>query len=74
MISNKETLFVGSKIIDNNKTFPGILLRYQNDYSDCPIYQIECQMFVIIDYYKFLFNEDKIKIIKKNINFPYNTK
>lgn len=72
LYNEKKIVTAHNEIIDNNKTFSGILLRYQNEYSECSIYQIECQMFVLIDYYKFLFNEDKTKIIKQNINFPYN--
>ena len=29
-------------------------------------------MLVIIDFYKLLFNENKEKIIAKNLNYPYN--
>lgn len=72
LYNEKRIVVSNNEIIDNNKLYPGILLRYQNEYTECPIYQIECQMFLIIDFYKLLFNEDKKKIIIKNLNFPYN--
>jgi|TARA_B110000858_G_scaffold120765_1_gene137832 hypothetical protein len=72
LYNEKKTVIAHNKIIDNNIVYQGILLRYQNDYSECPIYQIECQMLVIIDFYKLLFNENKEKIIAKNLNYPYN--
>ena len=72
LYNEKKIVCSYNEIIDNNLSYPGILLRYQNDYSECPIYQIECQMFILTDFYIFLFNEDKQKIINKNLDFPYN--
>ena len=72
LYNEKKIVIVHNKIIDNNIIYPGILLRYQNDYSECPIYQIECQMLLIMDFYELLFNENKKKIITKNLYFPYN--
>ena len=73
MYSEKNIIFSANEIIDNNFKYSGILLRYQNSYTECKIYQIECQLFIIHDFYKFLFNEDKNKIICKNLKFPYGT-
>lgn len=59
------------KISDNHIIHEGIVLRYQNEYTECPIYQMECQMFIIYDYYNFLMNESPRKIERKNLIFPY---
>ena len=72
LYNEKKIVTSHNEIIDNNISYSGILLRYQNEYSNCPIYQIECQMFILVNFYKFLFNEDKLKIKKQNINYPYN--
>lgn len=71
LYNEKNIIFSANEIIDNNIKYDGMLLRYQNEYTECKIYQIECQLFIIHDFYKFLFNEDKNKIICKNLNFPY---
>jgi hypothetical protein len=72
LYNEKKIVISHNEIIDNNISYSGILLRYQNEYSNCPIYQIECQMLILINFYKLIFNEDKNKIKKQNINFPYN--
>lgn len=34
-------------------------LRYKNDYIDCPIVQLECQLYLIEDYYDSIYGKSK---------------
>jgi len=34
-------------------------LRYKNEYSECPIKQLECQLYIISDYYNALYGNAK---------------
>ena len=36
-------------------------LRYKNEYSECPIKQLECQLYIISDYYNALYGNAKRK-------------
>lgn len=36
-------------------------LRYKNEYSECPIKQLECQLYIISDYYNSLYGNAKRK-------------
>lgn len=73
LYNEKQIIYYQHHIIGfNNTNYSGILLRYQNDFSECPISQIECQMFLIKQYFEFVSNEDKNLIKSKNLGFPYN--
>jgi hypothetical protein len=72
LFNEKSLVIVNNYINDNNINYNNsMLFRYQNDHKECPIFQIECQMFTINDYYKFIYNENKNLLYFKNINFPY---
>ena len=72
LFNEKSLIEVNNYINYNNINYSNsILFRYQNEYKSCPIFQIECQMFFIKDYYKFIFNENKELIYFKNIDYPY---
>ena len=72
LFNEKSLVIVNNYINDNNINYNNsMLFRYQNDDKECPIFQIECQMFTINDYYKFIYNENKNLLYFKNINFPY---
>ena len=36
-------------------------LRYKNEYSECPIKQLECQLYIISDYYNALYGNARRK-------------
>ena len=72
LFNEKSLVIVNNYINDHNINYNNsMLFRYHNDYKGCPIFQIECQMFTINDYYKFIYNENKNLLYFKNINFPY---
>lgn len=72
LFNEKSLVIVNNYISDNDINYNNsILFRYQNDFKQCPIFQIECQMFTINDYYKFIYHENKKLLYNKNINFPY---
>lgn len=72
LFNEKSLVIINNYINDNNIFYNNsILFRYQNDYRQCPIFQIECQMFTLNDYYKFKYNENKNLLYLKNIKFPY---
>jgi len=72
LYTEKSLVSVNNYISDNNFNYNNsILFRYQNDYKQCPIFQIECQMFTIKDYYTFSHYENKKLLYMKNINYPY---
>jgi len=72
LLNEKSLVVVNNYIIDNSNNYNNsILFRYQNDYNLCPIFQIECQMFTMKDYYTFIHNENKKISYINNINFPY---
>lgn len=72
LYNEKKIVNYHNEIYDNfNNSYSAIILRYQNEYSDCPLYQIECQIFCIKDYFEYLINNAKINQ-KKNTCFPYN--
>ena len=72
LFNEKSLVIVNNYITDNSINYNNsILFRYQNDYKQCPIFQIECQMFTMKDYYTFIYHENKEKLYFKNINYPY---
>ena len=72
LFNEKSLVMANNYINDNDINYNNsILFRYQNDYKDSPIYQIECQMFTMNDYYKFIYHENKNLLYLENINFPY---
>ena len=72
LFNEKSLVIVNNYISDNSINYNNsILFRYQNDYKQCPIFQIECQMFTMKDYYTFMHHENKEKLYFKNINYPY---
>jgi len=72
LFNEKSLVIVNNYITDNSINYNNsILFRYQNDYKQCPIFQIECQMFTMKDYYTFMYHENKEKLYFKNINYPY---
>ena len=34
-------------------------LRYFNDYKECPVRQLECQLYIINDYYNALYGKSR---------------
>ncbi len=37
--------------------YSALHLRYQNEYSECPVKQLECQLYIINDYYNAMYGE-----------------
>jgi hypothetical protein len=73
LFNEKSLVIVNNYISDNSINYNNsILFRYQNHYKQCPIFQIECQMFTLKDYYTFIYHENKEILYFKNINYPYN--
>ena len=41
--------------------YSAIHIRYKNEYSECPIKQLECQLYIISDYYNALYGNARRK-------------
>jgi ppGpp synthetase/RelA/SpoT-type nucleotidyltranferase len=57
----EKTLLYTKNYILNPKEngYAAMHLRYKNEYSECPIKQLECQLYIISDYYNALYGNAK---------------
>lgn len=56
-IKVEKTVWYTKNYLSNPKEneYAAIHIRYQNDYVECPIKQLECQLFLINDYYNSIY-------------------
>ena len=59
----EKTLFYTKNYISEPKEngYAAMHLRYKNEYSECPIKQLECQLYIISDYYNALYGNARRK-------------
>ena len=56
----KTLLYVKNYIIEPKENgYAAMHLRYENQYKECPIKQLECQLYIINDYYNALYGNAK---------------
>jgi ppGpp synthetase/RelA/SpoT-type nucleotidyltranferase len=65
-LKNEKMIFYSKNYISQSKEngYSSIHIRYKNKYKNCPIKQLECQLYIINDYYDALYG--KAKRIDKN--------
>ena len=53
----EKTVWYSKNYLTNPKKneYAAIHIRYKNDYTECPIKQLECQLFLITDYYNSIY-------------------
>lgn len=62
----KTVLYTKNYILEPKQNgYSAIHLRYKNEYSECPIKQLECQLYIISDYYNALYGN----AIRKDKNY-----
>ena len=65
----KNVMYTKNYIVHPKKNgYSAIHLRYENTYKDCPIKQLECQLYIIEDYYDSLYGNsiyNKSRILLK---------
>lgn len=62
----KKVLYTKNYILKPKKNgYAAMHLRYKNEYSECPIKQLECQLYIISDYYNALYGN----AIRKDKNY-----
>lgn len=58
----KTLLYTKNYIIEPKENgYAAMHLRYKNEYSECPIKQLECQLYIISDYYNALYGNARRK-------------
>ena len=65
----EKTVLYTKNYLSNPKEnqYSAIHVRYKNDYTECPIKQLECQLYIIDDYYNAIYS--KAMYFKNYTNF-----
>lgn len=58
----RTVLYSKNYIVDNKENgYSALHFRYQNDYKECPVKLLECQLFLIDDYYEAMYGKSQYK-------------
>lgn len=68
---DRKVLYSKNYIIDQKENgYSALHFRYINEYNDCPVKLLECQLFIIEDYYEAMYGKSAYD--KNYTNFDFN--